>query len=192
MSITRGDKHDYLGMQLTMLDDYYDLDMYAYLEKLLQGRTEEPCACHNGANMMEDPSDSDEILSDADQKVFHSDFAKVLYIAKRVRQMMMPLISVLAGRANKATAKDMSDLSRGFGYLIYSRDLKMRYKCGGSVKVDVYVDASWAVHDDCHGRSGIVVMLDGCSVGSWTVKQKIITRNSTESELVALLMQLHT
>ena len=75
--------------------------------------------------------------------------------------MMMPQISVFAGRVHKATVKDMADLSRGFGYLIYSRDLKMRYKCGGSVKVDVYVDASWAVHDDSHGRSGIIVMLAG-------------------------------
>jgi hypothetical protein len=47
-------------------------------------------------------------------------------------------------------------------------------------------DASWAVHDDCTGRSGIIVLINGCCVGSWTSKQKIVTRNSTESELVAL------
>ena len=54
------------------------------------------------------------------------------------------------------------------------------------MSLDVYVDASWAVHHDCYGRTGIVMMMAGCSVGAWTFKQKIITRNSTEAELAAL------
>ena len=62
----------------------------------------------------------------------------------------------------------------------------MRYRCGGKVNLAVYVDASWAVHSDCPGRSGIVIMMAGCSVGAWSYKQKIITRDSTEAELVAL------
>jgi hypothetical protein len=47
-------------------------------------------------------------------------------------------------------------------------------------------DASCVVHNDCTERSGIIVLLNGYCVGSWTAKQKNVTRNSTESELVAL------
>jgi len=110
----------------------------------------------------------------------------VLYIAKRVRQMVLPATSVLAGRVNKATTHDREQLDKVFGYLLHSKDIVMRYKCGGKVSLSVYVDASWAVHHDCYGRTGIVMMMAGCSVGAWTFKQKIITRNSTESELAAL------
>lgn len=130
---------------------------------------------------MDEPTDA--VLLDAKaQKVFHSDVAKVLYVAKRVRQMVLPAISVLAGRVNVATTHDRDQLDKVFGYLLYSKDLTMRYKCGGKVALDVYVDASWAVHRDCYGRTGIVVMMAGCSVGAWISKQKLITRNSSESE----------
>ncbi|CAN0444816.1 unnamed protein product, partial [Ectocarpus fasciculatus] len=49
-----------------------------------------------------------------------------------------------------------------------------------------YIDASWATHDDGHGRTGIVIMIADCAVASWTSKQKMVTRSSTESEIVAL------
>ena len=62
----------------------------------------------------------------------------------------------------------------------------MRYRFGGELDLSAFVDASWAVHDDCHGRTGIVIMMAGCAVASWTFKQKIVTVSSTESELVAL------
>ena len=48
------------------------------------------------------------------------------------------------------------------------------------------MDASWAVHDDCHGCTGIVLMLAGCAVAAWSYKQKMVTRSFTESEIVAL------
>lgn len=97
------------------------------------------------------------MLDERGQKVFHSDVA-------RVRQMVLPAISVLARRVNKATTHDRLQLHRIFGYLLYSKDLVMRYRCGGKVSLVVYVDASWAVHHDCYGRTGIVVMIAGCSV----------------------------
>lgn len=185
VSATRGVKHSYLGMTITAGPDYYDLDMSGYLDKLLEGRHVKACLCPANDTLMEEPPDAEE-LDAAAQKIFHLDVAKVLYIAKRVRQMVLPATSVLAGRVNKATTHDREQLDRVFGYLLYSKDLCMRYKCGGKVSLAVYVDASWAVHHDCHGRTGIIVMMAGCSVGAWTFKQKIITRNSTESELVAL------
>ncbi|CAM9695749.1 unnamed protein product, partial [Ectocarpus fasciculatus] len=33
---------------------------------------------------------------------------------------------------------------------------------------------------------GIVVTIAGCAVGAWSYKQKMVTRSSTESEIVAL------
>ncbi len=185
MSATRGDKHSYLGMTITVGDKYYGLDMSGYLEKLLEGRTVKPCPCPANDTLMSEPLEA-ELLSDREQKIFHSDVAKVLYVAKRVRQMVLPAVSILAGRVNKATAHDREQLDKVFGYLAYSKDLAMHYKCGGKVSLEVYVDASWAVHYDCYGRTGIVIMMAGCSVGAWTYKQKLITRNSSESELAAM------
>lgn len=49
-----------------------------------------------------------------------------------------------------------------------------------------YIDASYGVHYDGTSRTGVVIMLAGTAVGSWSVKQRIVTKSSTEAEIVAL------
>lgn len=62
----------------------------------------------------------------------------------------------------------------------------MRFDCGGVVEFAAFVDTSWAVHDNCRGRTGVVLTMAGCAVGAWSHKQKMVTLSSTESEIVAL------
>ncbi len=49
-----------------------------------------------------------------------------------------------------------------------------------------YIDASFAIHPDGKSQSGCTVFLGNTLVHETCKKQKIITRNSTEAELVAL------
>lgn len=35
----------------------------------------------------------------------------------------------------------------------------IKFKYSGDVEIVCFVNASWAVHDDCHGRIGVVVMM---------------------------------
>lgn len=173
VSSTRVAKHSYLGMQFVVTDDAIELDMSGYLEKIL---TDTKCLRRKPT-----PADSDlmsddpkSALLDANaQKVFHSEVAKVLFIAKRCRMMCLPAISVLASKVTKATVQDRDRLDRIFQYLYATRDMVMRFKCGGVVNFEAYVDASWAVHDDCHGRTGVVLMMAGCAIGAWSYKQRM-------------------
>ena len=52
----------------------------------------------------------------------------------------------------------------------------------------VYADASYAVHADLKGHTGIVVTfgLDGGPVFCYSSKQRLISKSSTEAELIAL------
>lgn len=77
-------------------------------------------------------------------------------------------------------------LDKLFAYLRSSKDMMVRYVCDEDINLLVFVDVSWAVHDDCHGRTGIVILVAGCAVGAWSHKQKMVTPSSTESEVVAL------
>jgi hypothetical protein len=52
--------------------------------------------------------------------------------------------------------------------------------------VETYIDASFAAHKDGKGHSACVVMLGNTLVHEVCKKQKIVTKNSTEAELVAL------
>jgi len=186
VSATRGATHSYLGMQFIVKDGGIELDMSGYLEKILADRPElknKPTPADT--NLMSDLELSQE-LNDAEQKLFHSEVAKVLFIAKRCRMQCLTAVSVLASRVKCATRRDRDRLDRIFHYLHTTRDMVMCFKCGGVVEFAAYVDASWAVHDDCHGRTGIVLIMAGCAIGAWSYKQKMVTLSSTESEIVAL------
>jgi hypothetical protein len=49
-----------------------------------------------------------------------------------------------------------------------------------------YIDASFGVHADGTSRTGVVLMLAGAIVGAWSGKQKLVTKSSTEAEIVGL------
>ena len=48
------------------------------------------------------------------------------------------------------------------------------------------IDASHGVHDDVRGHTGVVVTIGGSVVWSRSSRQKINTKSSTESELIAV------
>jgi len=53
-------------------------------------------------------------------------------------------------------------------------------------KVEVYVDAAFAIHSDSKSHTGVAVFVGGALVYAASRKQKFMTKSPTESELVAL------
>jgi hypothetical protein len=49
-----------------------------------------------------------------------------------------------------------------------------------------YVDASYAVHHDGKGRTGSVVTMGKGSIINTSTKQNIVSKSSTESEIVGI------
>ena len=47
-----------------------------------------------------------------------------------------------------------------------TKDVQIRFMCGGDVTVTAFIDASWATYDDGHGRTGIVFIIAGCAVAA--------------------------
>ena len=52
--------------------------------------------------------------------------------------------------------------------------------------LNIYVDAAFGCHDDGRSHTGLVVKLGDASVMAKSSKQKIVTKDSTEAELVGL------
>ena len=186
VSEVRGDTHSYLGMRIISHEDHITVDMSGYTEKITKDREDlKRTTTPAGPSLMDFPDDSS-LLPEKEQKAFHADVAKALFLAKRTFYQIMPAISVLAGRVGKATVEDKAKLDKVYSYIGSNKGAVLRFRKGGKFDFAVYIDASWAVHEDRLGRTGIVVMLAGCCIGAWTFKQKMITLNSTESEIVAL------
>ena len=56
----------------------------------------------------------------------------------------------------------------------------------GDTHLQFYVDGAFAVHADAKSHEGLVVVYGGSCVLAWSKKQKICTKDSTESELVGV------
>jgi hypothetical protein len=81
----------------------------------------------------------------------------------------------------------MERLDRVIGYLAGTKDLGIIVNLK-DLKVFAYFDASWASHSDLKGHSGIVITIghNGFPIICKSKKQKIVSRSSTEAELIAM------
>ncbi len=64
------------------------------------------------------------------------------------------------------------------------RHMKLNFATDNLTTICWWVDASHVVHEDCHGHTGAMMSLGKGVAISFSNKQKINTKSSTESELV--------
>jgi len=111
-------------------------------------------------------------------------------MAKRVAPEMLTAINFLSTRVKSATREDWKKLDRALKYLNKVKNpvvvIRAEVDKDGCFVVCVYIDASHGIHHDCKGQGGIFITLGSGSVFARCWKLKIVTKSSTESELVAL------
>ena len=178
----------YLGMTIKKHPDFITVQMSGYEEKFLNGydfptnlKINDPA----GDNIFEIPIVS-KMLEESERSMFHTTVCQLLYLAKRTRFELLMAISFLAGRVTNATQSDRSKLIRVLQYLKNHPAKRLYFRKQASPTLSVYIDASWAVHQDCTSRTGVFLIFMGCIIAAYSIKQKLITRSSTESELVGL------
>ncbi len=123
-----------------------------------------------------------------DQGWFHTHVAKLLYLAKRVRPEMLTAVSFLTTRVQACDQDDLSKLRRALGYLLGTRYRGIVLRVGESMDVRAFIDASYGVHTasgKSHTGCAIAVGYSG-PVYTKSIKQKIVTKSSTETELVGV------
>jgi hypothetical protein len=96
------------------------------------------------------------------------------------------VVAFLCTRVKAPTEQDGQKLDRVLKYLNYTVDNVLVLRPKADMLLGGYIDASWGCHSDGKSHSGLVVTLGGCNVLSMSSKQKLVTRDSTEAELVAL------
>ena len=127
-------------------------------------------------------------LPPGDAAHFRTFVAKSLYLAKLARPDILAPISFLTTRVNESTTEDLTNLHRVIGYLKSDTNRGIVIDVGPSPIVKAYIDVSYAIHSS-DGRShtgGYLVYGRGGPVLVTSVKQSIVTKSSTEAELVAM------
>lgn len=121
-----------------------------------------------------------------DQKRYLSLVMSAMYAAKRTRPEILPPVCILASRVNNPDTDDMKYLLRVYEYLNGNPHLGLRFN-PDKIKLNYWIDASYNLHSDSRGHTGIVVTVgkQNAPIYVRSQKQKLNTRSSTEAELVA-------
>lgn len=187
INVTKGPVLDYLGME-------FDYSNPGEVQILMKSMVSEAVnefevvgeAVTPATNNLFRITDSSEKLDSKDRKRFHGMVQKLLYMAKRARPDILTAVSFLTTRVKEPTVEDMSKLMRCLKYLNSTKDLVLRLSAREGMSVQAYVDASYAVHNDAKGHTGATISVGQGAVFNRSTKQKIVSRSSTEAELVGL------
>jgi hypothetical protein len=196
ITVHKGDEHDYLGMVMThnRENNSVKINMEKYIEGILDmfqmDEPDEPLkivVTPATNNLFKTRKETGEMkLSKIRTGTFHATVAKLLFVAKRARPDILLAISFLTTRVKEPDSDDWKKLIRVLGYLRGTMKLCHTIVCDNINKLTWYIDGSYAIHDDMRGQSGAVLMTGNCAVLFRSNKQKVNTRSSTETELIAV------
>ena len=184
----RGVSLDYIGMNITTSHDegLVELSMSGFVDEILALMPKTRSATSPAGEHLFHISGGP-LLSPQKSKLFYSLVYMLLYLGKRVRPDILLAVQFLTCRVTKSTDEDYEKLQRVINYLHCTKDLKLRFRCGESVDLICYVDASHAVHDDYKSHTGVIITINGrCMVYCRSTKQSTNGVSSTESELIAV------
>jgi hypothetical protein len=185
ITVEMGPKINYLGMILEQAEKGFTISMRAYILDVLSeyGKDVKKCISPAKGDLFESLRNDEE---EKDRGKFHTMVAKLLYLGKRGRPDILLPVQHLCTKVKNPMKSDVRKLERVLGYLKQTSVMKRRIGAEPFSKVEAYIDAAFGGHADGKSQSGCVVTLGGTAVIEICRKQKIVSKDSTEAELVAL------
>ena len=175
----------YLGMHIVIRPDgTVHLSMEHFVDELLKEVQIVGTRATPATARLFEPGDSPPLETDEAMK-FHSRTAKLLYLGTRTRSDLLTAVGYLCTRVTRPTERDRDKLWRVLQYLHKTRH-QLLVLDADELKLTVHIDAGFGSHEDGKSHSGVCVMLGKACVMAKSSKQKIMTADSTEAELVAL------
>jgi hypothetical protein len=175
----------YLGMHIKVKDGAATVSMEAYVRGVLSEYPVTGVVTTPATADLFTQISGDKQLDRKQAKLFHTIVAKLLYVAKRSRVDILLAVAALCTRVKEPTETDWAKLQRVLKYLNGTADQVLVIR-PTDLELDGYIDASFGCHDDGKSHTGMVVTIGGATVMCMSSKQKIVTKDSTEAELVGL------
>jgi hypothetical protein len=125
-------------------------------------------------------------LNERDSEIFVHMVMQLLYLSQRARPDVRTAVSFLCTRLQHPDRDDYRKLARVMKYLQGTVFLPLTLSSDGSGMLAWWVDASYAVHPDMKGHTGGVLSMGQGAVYSTSTRHRLVTRSSTESELVGI------
>ena len=122
-------------------------------------------------------------LDDERQGIFCTFVMKAMFLCKRGRPDVNPVIGFLSSRVKKPLEADWNKLVKVLGFLKGTCDDVLTLEADDTQKLNWYIDAAFAVHNAMRSHTGAVFTMGKGDISSDSTKQKMNTRSSTEVEL---------
>lgn len=178
---------DYLGMDFDYsIPGIVKISMKSMIEQILEDFPTTDISRTPASAELFQVDESSPLLDDERKESFHSLVAKLLYMAKRARPDILTSVIFLTTRVLKSTEQDWNKLLKIIKYLNGTKDLTLHLSADCDITINSYIDASFANHPDGKSHTGEMITLGGGAIYSKSSKQKLVTRSSTEAELVGL------
>lgn len=179
----KGNEINYLGLHISITPDSALINQIPYIKSIT-----------NDIDGIEEtlPSDKMFLIYEGDEPLTHDKYveyrkrtAQLLFIGRMSRATLSRTISNLCSNAIAPTERHWRALIHTLKYLKYTVNLKLELKCT-SMDLEVWVDASFASNKDGKSHTGCIIKLGGAMIWWKSSKQKIVTKSSTEAEIVGL------
>jgi hypothetical protein len=194
IKVKTGSKLSYLGMNIICRDDgSIDVNQTGYVQDILD-KYPLPDGIKKKARTPADPSYLSDLsegnnlgqqLDKKQKSLYASMIMSLMYVARLTRIDILTAVTILATRLKDATERDLRQAYRVIQYLNATQDRGLTFRDNGHNRLGIYADASNLLHPDGYGHSGILITMGGNIIFARSAKQKIVTRSSTEAELVA-------
>ena len=119
-------------------------------------------------------------------EAFHHITMQLMYLSQHRRPDLWMAILLLSSRTSCTNKHDWKKLCWQTKYLDATIDLNLTLICDNSGVVTWWVDASYAVHPNMKGHTRATMSMGTGSPYSASLKQKLVSRSSTESELIGV------
>jgi hypothetical protein len=189
MRVSRGKRHDYLGMDLDFtVKGEVQVTMIPFLKGVITDFPEEitgtatsPAAAH----LFDVRADEDRVLLEEERAIaFHHTVAQLLFACPCARKDIQPTVAFLTTRVRSPDEDDWNKLKRVLRYIRCTIHLQLILRADSLTIFKWWVDASFATHGGCRGHTGATMSMGRGSMSSMSKKQKFNTWSSTEAELV--------
>jgi len=186
MTISRGKKHVYLGINYEIKNSRVHIVMKEYLQESIDayGEVINTNAATPATKDLSVINENSKVLEKRRHEIFHHIVQKLLHVSKRGRLDLQVSIAFLCTRVRYSTEQDWIKLKRVLQYVRGTINLERVISIDGLDRMDVYVDASHGTHADFKGHTGGCIAMGLGVLHGRSSKQAINTRSSTETELV--------
>ena len=186
---SRGKRHDHSAMILDFATKgVVKIDMTDCVKRMIQdfkfvSELGTKKATTPASNRLFDVREAPKLDKDRAEE-FHTTVAKALFVSKRARDDVLPTVTFLCTRVREPDQDDWNKLLRMLRYLRATKNVVKTLSMDNTGIVHWWADAAFAVHPDMKSHTGGILSVGKGAATSISSKHKLVTKSSTEAEIV--------